>query len=242
MGWRPRSCKTEWGRCKPADLGRPGARLPAVGVARGGPASPLCGAGSVSGIIRPVCGHPYVLRGMGRAPKKLRQSLFPTEDSGKNPGRMQKVYVSREGLEKMKADLAELNERRLHVADQIEHARGLGDLRENAEYHAAKEAQAMVHALIRDLEDKITRAVLLEGQDIDPNKAYLGALVRVLNRKTKREITYALVSPVEMDLAQNKISVQSPVGRALLGRSVGEVVKATVPAGELELEILEISR
>lgn len=155
---------------------------------------------------------------------------------------MQKVYVTRDGLERMKADLAELNEKRLHVADQIEHARGMGDLRENAEYHAAKEAQAMVHAQIRDLEDKITRAALLEDQDIDPSKAYMGAQVRVLNKKTKREITYSLVSPVEMDMAQGKISVQSPVGKALLGRSVGDTVKARVPAGELELEILEISR
>ena len=152
------------------------------------------------------------------------------------------IPVTAEGKRLMQQELDALNARVPLIAKAIEEAREKGDLRENAEYHAAKEAQAMVHALIRDLEDKITRAVLLEDQDIDPNKAYLGALVRVLNCKTKREITYALVSPVEMDLAQNKISVQSPVGRALLGRSVGEVVKAKVPAGELELEILEISR
>ena len=150
--------------------------------------------------------------------------------------------MSREGLEKMKADLAYLNEKRLHVADQIEYARNLGDLRENAEYHAAKEAQALVHAQIRDLEDKLTRAALIEDQDIDPNKALMGATVRVLNLKTKREITYTLVGPVEMDLASGKISVQSPVGKALLGCTVGDKVKARVPAGELELEILEITR
>ena len=155
---------------------------------------------------------------------------------------MEKVYVSREGLEKMKADLAHLNAKRLHVADQIEYARNLGDLRENAEYHAAKEAQSLVHAQIRDLEDKVTRAALIEDQDIDPSKALMGATVRVLNMKTQREITYILVGPVEMDLASGKISVQSPVGKALLGCSVGDIVKARVPAGELEMQIMEITR
>ena len=153
---------------------------------------------------------------------------------------MEKIYVSREGLEKMKADLDAMNARRMVVAETIEHARSLGDLRENAEYHSAKEEQAMLHARIKDLEDKVTRAVLLEDQEIDRSKAYVGARVRVLNRKTNRETTYQLVSEVESDLASGKISVQSPVGRALLGRAAGEVAVARVPAGELPLEILEI--
>ncbi len=155
---------------------------------------------------------------------------------------MEKVYVTREGLEKLKADLAEFNERRLKVAATIEYARNLGDLSENAEYHAAKEEQAMLHARIRDTEDKITRSVIVEDQDIDASKAYLGATVRVLNKKTNREIVYALVSPVEMDMAHGKISVQSPVGKALLGHSVGETVVAKVPAGDLVLEIVDITR
>lgn len=153
---------------------------------------------------------------------------------------MEKIYVSREGLEKMKADLDAMNARRMVVAETIEHARSLGDLRENAEYHSAKEEQAMLHARIKDLEDKVTRAVLLEDQEIDRSKAYVGARVRVLNRKTNRETMYQLVSEVESDLASGKISVQSPVGRALLGRVAGEVAVARVPAGELPLEILEI--
>jgi len=153
-----------------------------------------------------------------------------------------KLYVSSQGLEKLKQELAELNERRLVVAEAIEYARGLGDLSENAEYHAAKEEQALVHARIRDLEDKITRAVIMDDQDIDPNKVYLGAQVRVLNKKTRREVTYFVVSPVEADFASGKISVQSPVGKALRGHSVGDIVVAKVPAGDIELEILEISR
>jgi len=155
---------------------------------------------------------------------------------------MQKLYVSREGLEKMKEELKVLSKRRLRVAKAIEHARSLGDLSENAEYHSAKEEQAMRHARIKDLEDKLTRAVILDDQDIDMSKAYLGAKVRVLNKKTQKELVYTLVSPVEADMAHGKISAQSPVGQALLGKMVGEVAVAKVPAGNLELEILEITR
>ena len=154
----------------------------------------------------------------------------------------EKIYVSREGLEKMRADLVRMNEDRVRIAETIEHARGLGDLKENAEYHAAKEAQAHLHARIRDLEDKITRAVLINHSEMDHTKALVGATVRVLNRKTKKEVTYTLVSAVEADMASGKISTKSPVGQALLGHEAGEVVVAKVPAGAIELEILEISR
>ena len=99
---------------------------------------------------------------------------------------MDKLYVSREGLEKLKEELREMNERRMVVAQAIEHARSLGDLKENAEYHSAKEEQAMLHAKIKDVEDKIARSEILENQDIDTSKAYLGACVRVLNKKTKK--------------------------------------------------------
>lgn len=154
---------------------------------------------------------------------------------------MEKLYVSGDGLAKMKADLVEMNERRMKVAAAIEHARSLGDLKENAEYHSAKEEQAMLHARIKDLEDKISRSVLLEDQDIDTSKAYLGATVKALNKKTKKEIVYRIVSAVEADLASGKISASSPVGKALLGRAVGEVAVAKVPAGDLHLEIVEIT-
>jgi transcription elongation factor GreA len=154
---------------------------------------------------------------------------------------MDKLYVSRDGLEKLHVDLKEMNERRLKVADAIEHARSLGDLKENAEYHSAKEEQGMLHAKISDVEDKISRAVILEDQDIDTSKAYMGATVKVKNKKTKRELIYKLVSPVEADMANGKISTASPVGKAILGTAVGDVAKANVPAGELKLEVLEIS-
>ncbi|MBI2432358.1 MAG: transcription elongation factor GreA [Candidatus Hydrogenedentes bacterium] len=153
---------------------------------------------------------------------------------------MEKLYVSEEGLERMKADLAQMYERRMKVAGAIEHARSLGDLRENAEYHSAKDEQAMLHAKIKDLEDKISRATLLENEAVDQSKAFVGATVRVLNQRTSKETTYTLVSPVEADLSNGKISTQSPVGKALLGKAVGELALARVPAGELHLEVLDI--
>lgn len=155
---------------------------------------------------------------------------------------MERVYVSQAGLDKLEADLAQCKERRLHVAATIEQARGFGDLTENAEYRAAKEEQGLLHARIASLEHSITTAVVMDDAAIDATKAYLGAAVRVLNKKTNREVVYQLVSPVEMDMAHGKISVQSPVGKALLGHSVGDVVTAEVPAGSIEMEILEITR
>ncbi|NUM54920.1 MAG: transcription elongation factor GreA [Candidatus Hydrogenedentes bacterium] len=155
---------------------------------------------------------------------------------------MDKLYVSREGLEKLKDELAACKSRRMEVAAIIEHARGFGDLRENADYHAAKEEQAMLHARIRDLEDKVARAEVLDDKQVDTSKAFMGSVVRVLNTKTKKEFTYTLVSPVEADMATGKISVRSPVGEALLGKSVGESAVAIVPAGNIEFKVLDISR
>ena len=155
---------------------------------------------------------------------------------------MEKLHMSAEGLEKLKAELKECHVHRRVVAIAIEKARDLGDLKENADYHAAKEEQAMLAARVTGLEDKIARAVIIDDAAIDPSKALIGATVKIFNRKTKKECVYMLVSPVEADMSVGKISVRSPVGTALLGKSVGEVALAKVPAGALEMEILEISR
>ena len=152
------------------------------------------------------------------------------------------IYVTQEGLDKLKASLTFMNTERMRIAGTIEHARELGDLKENAEYHAAKEAQAHLHARIRDTEDKIARSEVIDDQDFDSDKAYVGSSVRVLNKNTKKEVTYQLVSPVEADLATGKISTKSPVGQALLGKSMGDTVVAKIPAGDLKLKILEITR
>ena len=152
------------------------------------------------------------------------------------------IYITQVGLDKLKADLTFMNTERMRIAATIESAREMGDLKENAEYHAAKEAQAHLHARIRDTEDKIARSEVIDDQDIDSDKAYVGSSVRVLNKNTKKEITYQLVSPVEADSAAGKISTKSPVGQALLGKSMGDTVVAKVPAGDLKLKILEITR
>jgi len=155
---------------------------------------------------------------------------------------MEKLYVTQDGLDKMNAELAECKARTTEVAGVIEHALGFGDLRENADYHAAKEEQAMLHARIRSIQDKIARAVVVDETQIDPTKAYLGATVRVLNKNTGKETTFTLVSPVETDTSQGKLSVRSPVGAALLGKGVGDEATADVPAGRIQFEVLEITR
>ncbi|NLV45696.1 MAG: transcription elongation factor GreA [Candidatus Hydrogenedentes bacterium] len=151
------------------------------------------------------------------------------------------LYITAEGLEKMKADLAALRQRRIVVATAIEHARSLGDLSENAEYHSAKEEQALVHAKIHDLEDKIARAVVLDNQERDTSKAFLGATVRAMNLNLNSETTFMLVGQAEADIMLGKISIQSPVGKSLLGRAVGEEVSAQTPAGPMKFKLLEIN-
>jgi transcription elongation factor GreA len=155
---------------------------------------------------------------------------------------MEKLHLSEEGLQKLKNELADCHKLKMEVAGRIEAARELGDLKENGDYHAAKEEQAMLHARLHDLEDKIARSVVVDASQMDHTKALLGATVKVLNKKTNTEMTYELVSPVESDLAAGKISVRSPVGEALLGKEAGETAVAKVPAGNLELEVLEITR
>ncbi len=155
---------------------------------------------------------------------------------------MDKIHMTAEGLARLKQELAECRAQSPKIAAEIEHARSYGDLRENAEYHAAKEAQARLHARIRDIEDKIARASIIDESQMDTSKAYLGATVSVLNKKTNRKASYTLVGPVEADMADGKISVKSPIGKALVGKAVGEVTVATVPAGQVELEILDITR
>jgi len=155
---------------------------------------------------------------------------------------MSTFYISEEGLENLQAELDGCKSQRMKVAATIETARELGDLKENGDYHAAKEEQAMLHAKIHELEDKLANARVFNEDDIDASKVYIGATVRVLNKKTDKEFTYTLVSPVEADIEQGKFSVRSPVGQALLGKEVGDVVDAKVPAGTIKLKILEITR
>lgn len=153
---------------------------------------------------------------------------------------MEPIYITEEGLQKLREELAELNKQKIKLSEVIAYARSLGDLSENAEYHTAKHEQGLLMAKINDLEDKIARAVIIDASQMDTSEVRLGVRVRVLNEKLGKEITYSIVSPVEADLSTGKLSTQSPVGQALLGKKVGDVVEVNVPAGILRLKILEI--
>ena len=152
------------------------------------------------------------------------------------------IYVTKEGLDRLKAELASMKTERMRIAEPSGHARDLGALSEHAGSHAAKEATSNPNPPSRAHHAKARRRRRTDGKEIDSDKAYIGSSVRVLNKNTQKEVTYQLVSPVEADMAAGKISTKSPVGQALLGKSIGETVVAKIPAGDLQLEILEISR
>jgi transcription elongation factor GreA len=153
------------------------------------------------------------------------------------------VYLTKEGLAKMKEELQFLRTReRARIAEAIAEARAQGDLSENAEYDAAKEAQGHLEAKISKMESTIANARVVEDQDIDDSKAYILSNIRIKNLNNGMEQVYTLVAPQEADLATGRISINSPIGQGLLGRSAGETVEIKVPAGKVKLKIIEISR
>lgn len=155
---------------------------------------------------------------------------------------MSKVqYLTQEGYDKLDAELKDLKSRgRREIAEEISEARAKGDLSENAEYDAAKEAQGHLEDRITKLEDALANARVLDKKDLDLSKVRVLTTVTILNKKMDKEMKYTIVSPNEADFAAGKISIESPIGKALLGREQGEVVEVDVPAGKLELEILKI--
>jgi transcription elongation factor GreA len=142
-----------------------------------------------------------------------------------------KMPMLAEGFEKLTADLRRLREERPHIIDAIEEARAHGDLSENAEYHAAKERQGQVEATIADLEDKISRAQIIDPTTLSGDKIVFGATVTLLDEDDK-PVTYQLVGEAEADAKRGMISYNSPIGRALIGRLVQEEVEVTVPSGD----------
>ncbi len=153
------------------------------------------------------------------------------------------VYLTQEALDKLREELRlAKTEGRQRIAQDIAEARAQGDLSENAEYDAAKEAQGHHEARIAKLEDTIANARLVDESQIDTSKVFILSTVRVKNKKAKKEATYTLVAPEEADMGAGKISVKSPVGKGLLGHEVGDVIEIRVPAGKVQLEILEITR
>jgi transcription elongation factor GreA len=152
-------------------------------------------------------------------------------------------YYTQEGLDKLKADLQQLRTKgRIDIAKQIAEARDKGDLSENAEYDAAKEAQGLLELKISKLEGLVGNARLIDESNIDHSIVSILSKVKIKNKKTGTEITYMLVAEEEADLKLGKISVQSPIGKGLLGKKIGEKAEIQVPAGTIEFEVLEISR
>lgn len=136
-----------------------------------------------------------------------------------------------EGYEKLTADLKALRAERPKIVEAIEEARAHGDLSENAEYHAAKERQGQVEAQIADLEDKVTRAQIIDPTSLSGNRIVFGATVTVLDDDDKPS-KYQIVGQAESDAKRGRISYDSPLGRALIGKSVGDEVEVTVPSGD----------
>ena len=152
-------------------------------------------------------------------------------------------YYTAEGLQNLKDELHRMKTvERPKISQQIAEARDKGDLSENAEYDAAKEAQGLLEAKINKMENLLANARVIDDSDIDNSKVFILSKVRIKNQKNGAEVTYTLVAENEANLAEKKISVDSPIGKGLLGKAVGEVAEVTVPAGVIPFEILEISR
>ncbi len=152
------------------------------------------------------------------------------------------AYFSKEGLEKLQKELKELRAEHPKIAQRIAEARELGDLSENAEYHAAREAMALLEMKIAKLEETLANARVLDESDMDTDMVLILSNVKVKNLDTGKELVYTLVSPGEADYKQNKISIESPIGKGLLRKKVGDIAEIEVPAGIMRFEILEITR
>ncbi|MBC7826350.1 MAG: transcription elongation factor GreA [Chitinophagaceae bacterium] len=151
------------------------------------------------------------------------------------------LYVSKETLEQMKDDLLKMRTvARPAAAAAIAEAREKGDLKENAEYDAAKESQGLLEARIKKMEADYASARVLIAENVDTSKVSIMTKVKITNMKTKKQVTYQIVSEMEADLKQSKISITSPIGRGLLGKEAGDVVDVEVPAGMLKFKIEDI--
>ncbi|PHS67726.1 MAG: transcription elongation factor GreA [Flavobacterium sp.] len=157
---------------------------------------------------------------------------------------MSKVsYYTAEGLKKLRAELSQLKDIERPAASQaIGEARDKGDLSENAEYDAAKEAQGMLEMQISKLETTLSTARIIDESQLDTSKALIHSTVKIKNQTNGMEMTYKLVAQSESDLSGGKISVDSPIGKGLLGKEVGDTAEVVVPNGTMKFDILEISR
>ncbi|MFB1012794.1 MAG: transcription elongation factor GreA [Bacteroidia bacterium] len=151
-------------------------------------------------------------------------------------------YISQEGYDALNAQIAHLEKvERRRISGQIAEARDKGDLSENAEYDAAKEAQGLLEMKISKLKNTMADCRVIDPKDIDLSKVNILSTVRLLNKKFNKEVSYTIVAETEADLKAGKISVKSPIGEGLMGKKIGEVAEIQVPAGMIQFEILEIS-
>lgn len=152
-------------------------------------------------------------------------------------------YYTEEGLKKLREELEQLEHvERPRVTNDIAEARDKGDLSENAEYHAAKEAQSLLELKIAKLKQVLSTARVLDDSQLDTSKVLIHSVVKIKNIGSGKEFNYTLVADSESDLSSGKISVNSPIGKGLLGKKEGETAEITVPNGILKFKILEISR
>lgn len=152
------------------------------------------------------------------------------------------TYMTKEGYKKMMDELNHLESvERPNISMQIAEARDKGDLSENAEYDAAKEAQGMLELKIAQLKETVKNARIISEKDLNTDYVQILNKVRIRNLKNNQEFTYTLVSEQEASLKEGKIAVNTPVAKALLGKKVGEIVEVTVPSGVLRFEIINIS-
>ncbi|VAW85561.1 Transcription elongation factor GreA [hydrothermal vent metagenome] len=150
--------------------------------------------------------------------------------------------MTRQGAEKLRSELSELKSvARPQVIQAIAEAREHGDLKENAEYHAAREQQGFIEGRIADIEGKLSNAQVIDILDLTPNgKIVFGATVEMVNEDTGEEVTYQIVGDDEADLKENKISVNSPVARALIGKVEGDIASVDAPGGIIEYEVISV--
>ena len=152
------------------------------------------------------------------------------------------VYLTRAGYQKLADQLDKLKSERIKISKAIEEARLQGDISENAEYDAAKEAQGLLEARISKMEDLLANARLVDESHVDSSKVFILSKVKIKNLKNNSTMEYTLVAENEANLAAKKISVESPIGKGLLGKKVGDIAEVQIPAGLVQFEIIEISR
>jgi transcription elongation factor GreA len=151
------------------------------------------------------------------------------------------IPITASGLRRLKEELKQLQTvERLKISREIEVARGHGDLRENAEYHAAKEKQSHIEGRILSLNDSIARAEVIDVSKLSGDKVVFGATVKLLDVETDKEVTYTLVGELEADIKRRLISVTSPLARGLIGKAVGDLVTVQSPGGAREYEVVEV--